>query len=142
MSWKCPKCSFELGDEACQCVACGYRIKTRLVLTSNIGKNWITTVSTEVTRRSYRHIYPDVEHQYIPRNDGENPYSVILDANNCWFLKANGNSPVAVMLNGSLCESGSEYQLNNGDSIAIASRNDSSKQVAPVKVSFVKNDAG
>lgn len=137
MSWSCPKCNFMMDDAACRCVACSYQLETRIVLTSSIGNSWRTLISAELTRRAYKRLYPEVEHQYIPRNEGEHPFSVIKSEDNRWFLKPNVNSPVAVTLNGSLCDGDKEYSLNENDSISIASRNDPSKQVAPLTVSFV-----
>ncbi|SHN01835.1 hypothetical protein [Fibrobacter sp. UWB7] len=141
MGWHCPKCNFMVEDGAFQCMACGYHQETRLILTSGVGNKWRTLISAEITRRTYKRLYPDTEHQYIPRNEGEHPFSVIKDAENNWFLQVNGKSPVAVTLNGNLCDPAREYLLNNGDSISIASRSDSSRQVAPLTVSFILKDA-
>lgn len=141
MSWICPKCNFTVGDGSFRCNACNYQLETRLVLTSSAGNSWRTLISDEVTRRTYKRLYPGEEHQYIPRNEGENPFSVVKDAANRWFLKYNGNSPVAVVLNGNVCEAGNEYPLNEGDSISIASRSDTSRQIAPITVSLVLKDS-
>lgn len=140
MSWICPKCNFTVADGLFRCAACNYQLETRLVLTSGEGNSWRTLISDDVTRRTYKRLYPGVEHQYIPRNEGEHPFSVVKDATNKWFLKYNGNSPVAVALNGNICEAGNEYPLNEGDSISIASRSDSSRQIAPITVSLVLKD--
>ena len=77
MGWHCPKCNFMVEDGAFQCMACGYHQETRLILTSGVGNKWRTLISAEITRRTYKRLYPDTEHQYIPRNEGEHPFSVI-----------------------------------------------------------------
>lgn len=140
MSWICPNCNFVMGDDSYCCSACNYRVDSRLVLTSATGNAWRTILGTEVTRRTYKRLYPNEEHQYIPRNEDEHPFSVEKKDDNAWVLKPNGNSPVGVALNGNVCDDDAEYALNDGDSITIASRNDSSKQIAPLKVSFAMID--
>ena len=137
MSWKCPKCNFLMDDAECRCKACSYQLETRLILTSSVGNTWRTLITAEITRRTYKRLYPETEHQYVPRNEGEHPFSVIKSEDNLWFLKPNANSPVAVALNGTVCGDDNEYSLNENDSISIASRKDPSKQVAPLTVSFV-----
>lgn len=136
MSWTCPNCNFVVEGDSVRCAACNYQLEMRLVLSSNVGNNWRTFITADVTRRTYKRLYPDVEHQYVPRNEGEHPYSVEKNVNNEWMLKPNGQSPVGVAINGTPCEDGYEYPLNEGDVISIASQSDNSRQVAPLKVSF------
>lgn len=136
MSWNCPNCNFILEDSQIGCIVCNYRRAARLVLSSDVGCSWKTILSAEVNRRVYKRLYPDEEHQYIPREIGEYPFSVIKKDSNEWVLKVNENSPVTSTLNGNVCHDEMEYPLNEGDCICVASRSNSAIQVAPLKVSF------
>lgn len=140
MTWKCPNCGFELDDSLISCHACGYTKACRLVLTSNEGVTWRTVIEAEVTRRTYRRLYPGTEHQYVPRAEGCHPFEVSKKENNVWVLRGNASSPVGVALNDLLCNDNAEYYLNEGDIISITSRANPTARVAPLKVSFVPLD--
>ena len=137
MSWQCPNCTFVLEDTMLQCNACGYQRKTKLVLTSQEGLTWKTFIDADITRKTYKRLYSGIEHQYIPKNEGEHPFSVIKDENNLWFLDSNPDSPVGVALNGEVCDDEMSYQLKEHDTISIVSRSNPSKHVALLEVSFL-----
>lgn len=138
MSWKCPDCGIaSLEDNSMKCEVCGYTRTSHLVLTSNGNQTWKTLIEAEVTRRTYKRLYPGEEHQYVPRNEGEYPFIVKRDSNNLWILKTNQNCAIGVTINGVFCSSSTEFPLNDGDTICLASRSDTTRQIAPLKVSFV-----
>lgn len=141
MSWKCDKCPYTGGDDSeLECPMCGYFRRTKLVLTSSGGVNWETRIDEAVTRRTYRRLYPGEEHQYVPRNDCEYPFSVIKSERREWLLVANGASPVGTTLDGKVCTADMQYPLKAGNEICICSRANPARQIAPLKVSFVLLD--
>lgn len=140
MSWKCKQCDHENEDSAVRCPACGCVRLARLVLTSDSGASWRTLIDAEITRRTYRHLYPGVEHQYIPRDEGGHPFSVCRNGANEWFIHANAMCRIGVSVNGQLCEDESMSELHNGDVICITPRGTTTHNIAPLKVSFVPID--
>ena len=139
MSWRCldPECQFENEDSTVVCACCGRARRVRLVLTSSAGGTWWTMLMVEVTRSVYRHLFPGVEHQYVPRNEGEHPFSVMRANTGEWQLVANASSPICTVLNGQACTGGQGYALRAGDVITIAPPTNVAKLFAPVTVSLV-----
>lgn len=138
MSWKCeePECQFENEDGCVVCACCGRARRSRLALTAPSGQAWRTMIDADITRPVYRRLYPGVEHQYVPRNEGEHPYSVLKTSTGEWQLRANPASPIRTVLNAVACESGRGYGLTTGDVIAIASPANTTKTYAPLTVSL------
>ena len=139
MSWKCKEseCQFENDDSSVICACCGRARRVRLVLTAPSGTSWHTRIDVDVTRAVYRRLYPGVEHQYVPRNEGGHPYSIIKANTGEWQLQANPSSPIRTVLNSVACEGGRRYCLANGDCIAIAPSADAAKTYAPLTVSLL-----
>ena len=139
MSWICPTCQYVNADSDVRCACDGHVRRSRLELSVPEGGDgvWRTTISADVTRRAYRRLYPGTEHQYVPRNDGEHPFSVVRTASTPWTLVANGASPIRTVLDGVPCNPGQEYPLKTGDVIAIAPAGNPSRQYAPLKVELV-----
>ena len=139
MSWKCqePECQFENDDNSVVCACCGRARRSRLVLTAPSGASWRTMIDVDVTRAVYRRLYPGVEHQYVPRNEGGHPYSIVRANTGEWQLLANPSSPIHTVLNSGTCEGGRRYGLKNGDSISIAPSANVTKTFAPLTVSLL-----
>lgn len=142
MSWKCKvsECQFENDDSSVVCACCGRARRSRLVLTTPSGGSWRTMIDVDVTRAVYRRLYPGVEHQYVPRNEGGHPYSIVRANTGEWQLQANPSSPVRTVLNSAACEGGRRYGLANGDCIAIAPPSDAARTFAPLTVSILPID--
>ncbi len=139
MSWICPnpECSFENSDDVIVCPCDGTYRRTRLVLSTPEGGSWRTAITMDVTRRAYGRLYPGVEHQYVPHNEGAHPFSVVKAANGAWQLVANASCPIRTVLNTVPCEGGRAYPLKPGDEIAIAPASNPASLYAPLRVSFV-----
>ena len=140
MSWKChvPECQFENDDDnSVVCACCGRARRSRLVLTAPSGASWRTMIDADVTRAVYRRLYPGVAHQYVPRNEGGHPYSIVRANTGEWQLLANPSSPISTVLNSGTCEGGRRYGLKNGDSISIAPSANAAKTYAPLTVSLL-----
>ena len=139
MSWKCqePECQFENDDNSVVCACCGRARRSRLVLTAPSGASWRTMIDVDVTRAVYRRLYPGVEHQYVPRNEGGHPYSIVRANTGEWQLLANPSSPISTVLNSGTCEGGRRYGLKNGDSISIAPSANAAKTYVPLTVSLL-----
>ena len=140
MSWKCPECQFENDDNNVVCECCGRVRRSRLELTSQSGTSWRTMIDVDVTRAVYRRLYPGVEHQYVPRNEGGHPFSIVKANTGEWQLQANPSSPIRTVLNATACEGGRCYGLKNGDCIAIAPPSDVTRTFAPLTVSLLSID--
>lgn len=139
MSWKCqvPECQFENDDNSVVCACCGRARRSRFVLTTPSGTSWRTMIDADITRAVYRRLYPGVEHQYVPRNDGEHPYSIVRANTGEWQLLANPSSPISTVLNSETCVVGQRYGLKNGDCISIAASKNATKTYAPLVVSLL-----
>ncbi len=139
MSWKCQvsECQFENDDNSVVCACCGRARRSRLVLTAPSGASWRTMIDVDVTRAVYRRLYPGVEHQYVPRNEGGHPYSIVRANTGEWQLLANPSSPISTVLNSGTCEGWRRYGLKNGDSISIAPSANAAKTYAPLTVSLI-----
>ena len=137
MSWKCQvsECQFENDDNSVFCACCGRARRSRLVLTTPSGASWRTMIDVDVTRAVYRRLYPGVEHQYVPRNEGGHPYSIVRANTGEWQLLANPSSPISTVLNSGTCEGGRRYGLKDGDIISIAPSANAAKTYAPLTVS-------
>ena len=134
MSWICVNCQMQSEDDSLiSCEACGFFRRTEIHLQSEPGNDWHTRIDCDVTRSVYRRLYPGIEHQYVPRNEGEHPYSLCKTTNG-WVLRINPSSKLAVKYNDDLCTEDQEYQLSAGDVILLASKEDPSRQVAPLTV--------
>lgn len=142
MSWKCPEpeCQFENDDGSVVCACCGRARRSRLVLTASTDVSWRTMIDADVTRSVYRRLYPGVEHQYVPRNEGGHPFSVMRANTGEWQLRANPASPIRTVLNATACEGGRCYSLKSGDVVAIAPATDTTKAKAPLTVSLLPID--
>ncbi len=136
MSWTCPKCNNEVSDDASLvCNVCGYIDILVLRFQSEAGNEWQTKTDVDVNRRAYRRLYPGVEHQYVSHEEGCHPFSLKRKRRG-WELIANPDSTLAVKLNDDVCMEGVAYELHSGDKIWLASKEDTSVQVAPLTVSL------
>lgn len=133
MTWICQQCNnSHLDDESVVCDICGSYRRSQLHLRSSEA-DWHTRTDCIVSRAVYRKLYPGVEHQYIPHNEENYPFSLCRD-NNVWTLLVNIASTLAVKLNSEVCEIETAYPLRNGDVITLASKANPAKEVAPLTI--------
>ena len=139
MSLKCQvvECQFENEDGSVVCACCGRARRSRLALTSPSGASWRTMIDVDVTRAVYRRLYPGVEHQYVPRNEGGHPFSIVKANTGEWQLFVNPSSPIRTVLNSEVCDGGCRYGLKDGDSISIAPSASAAKTYALLTVSLI-----